>query len=51
MAQALCSLSVASYDSQGYGGGVLSRLHTGFNDSVSILNYIAYNDIVTFSRC
>jgi hypothetical protein len=26
---ALCSLSVASYDSQGYGGGILSRLHTG----------------------
>jgi hypothetical protein len=26
---ALCSLFVASYDSQGYGGGILTRLHTG----------------------
>jgi hypothetical protein len=25
----LCSLFVASYDSQGYGGGILTRLHTG----------------------
>jgi hypothetical protein len=28
--RALCSLSVASYDSQGSGGGILTRLHTGF---------------------
>jgi hypothetical protein len=28
--QALGSLSVASYDSQGYGGGILTRLHTGY---------------------
>jgi hypothetical protein len=28
--RALGSLSVASYDSQGYGGGILSRLHTGY---------------------
>jgi hypothetical protein len=27
--RALGSLSVASYDSQGYGGGILSRLHAG----------------------
>jgi hypothetical protein len=27
--QALGSLSVVSYDSQGYGGGILSLLHTG----------------------
>jgi hypothetical protein len=27
--RALGSLSVASYDSQGFGGGILSRLHTG----------------------
>jgi hypothetical protein len=27
--RALGSLSIASYDSQGYGGGILSRLHTG----------------------
>jgi hypothetical protein len=26
--QALGSLFVASYDSQGYGGGILTRLHT-----------------------
>jgi hypothetical protein len=25
----LSSLSFASYDSQGYGGGILTRLHTG----------------------
>jgi hypothetical protein len=29
MPQALGSLSVASYDSQGYGGGTSPRLHTG----------------------
>jgi hypothetical protein len=27
--RALGSLSVVSYDLQGYGGGILSRLHTG----------------------
>jgi hypothetical protein len=27
--RALGSLSVASYDSQGYGGGIVTRLHTG----------------------
>jgi hypothetical protein len=27
--RALGSLSVASYDSQGYGEGILTRLHTG----------------------
>jgi hypothetical protein len=36
----LGSLSVASYDSQGYGGGILSRLHTdadsGFVDVSNI---------------
>jgi hypothetical protein len=26
----LGSLFVASYDSQGYGGGILTRLHTGY---------------------
>jgi hypothetical protein len=29
--QALGSLFIASYDSQGYGGGILPRLHTGSN--------------------
>jgi hypothetical protein len=28
--QALDSLSVASYDSQGYGGSIRPRLHTGY---------------------
>jgi hypothetical protein len=27
--QALCPLFVACYDSQGYGGGIRTRLHTG----------------------
>jgi hypothetical protein len=27
---ALGALSVASYDSQGYGGGILTHLHTGY---------------------
>jgi hypothetical protein len=27
--RALCSLHVASYDSEGSGGGILTRLHTG----------------------
>jgi hypothetical protein len=30
VAQALGSLFVASYDSQGYGGGIRTRLHTGY---------------------
>jgi hypothetical protein len=30
--RALGSLFVASYDSQGYGGGILTRLHTGTPD-------------------
>jgi hypothetical protein len=29
---ALGSLSVASYDSQGYDGGILTRLHTGYEN-------------------
>jgi hypothetical protein len=29
----LNSLFVASYDSQGYSGGILTRLHTGLSDS------------------
>jgi hypothetical protein len=33
--QALGSLSVASYDSPGYGGGIVSRLHTGGSVSKS----------------
>jgi hypothetical protein len=37
---ALGSLSVASYDLQGYGGGNLSRLHTGIQDIVVALRNI-----------
>jgi hypothetical protein len=29
------SLFVASYDSQGYGGGILPRLHTGIKNWIS----------------
>jgi hypothetical protein len=38
--QALRSLIVAFYDSQGYGGGILTRLHT---ESISV-----YIIIITF---
>jgi hypothetical protein len=31
--QALGSLFVASYDSQGYGGGIRTRLHTGLHSA------------------
>jgi hypothetical protein len=31
--QALGSLFVASYDSQGYGGGIVTRLHTGLTSN------------------
>jgi hypothetical protein len=37
---ALDSLFVASYDSQGYGGGILSRFHTGI---LQLPTYPAYN--------
>jgi hypothetical protein len=30
------SLSVASYDSQGYGGGIRPRLHKGYELSVKV---------------
>jgi hypothetical protein len=33
--QAPGSLFVAFYDSQGYGGGILTRLHTGTNRGIS----------------
>jgi hypothetical protein len=39
--RALGSISVASYDSQGYGGGMLTRVHTGQNYSSSSSSYIA----------
>jgi hypothetical protein len=34
--QALGSLFVASYDSQGYGGGIRPRLHTGLTNYVKV---------------
>jgi hypothetical protein len=36
--QTLGSLFVASYDSQGYGGGILTSLHTGPNGFVASCN-------------
>jgi hypothetical protein len=41
--QALGSLFVASYDSQGYGGGIRTRLHTGLSEQLYIL--VALYDI------
>jgi hypothetical protein len=37
---------VASYDSQGYGGGILTRLHTGY-----ILSQFIYCDCIGFFAC
>jgi hypothetical protein len=37
--QALGSLFIASYDSQGYGGGIWTRLHTALSFSLNWLNY------------
>jgi hypothetical protein len=45
---ALGSLFVASYDSQGYGGGILTRLHTG--KSEIFLLYIIYRNSVCTSQ-
>jgi restriction endonuclease Mrr len=42
--QALGSLFVASYDSQGYGGGILTRLHTG-------KNIVYTNDVNILKQC
>jgi hypothetical protein len=41
----LGSVSVASYDKQGYGGGVLSRLHTGTNLKIISIQIISKNAI------
>jgi hypothetical protein len=43
--RALGSLSVTSYDSQGYGGGILTRLHTG------LAVYFLLHNIYKFSSC
>jgi hypothetical protein len=44
--QALGSLFVASYDSKGYGGGILTRLHTGNSDFMTYNNWmIAENEL------
>jgi hypothetical protein len=37
--QAMGSLFVASYDSQGYGGGMRTRLHTGSNSPGKLLSF------------
>jgi hypothetical protein len=41
-------LSVASYDSQGYGGGIRTRLHTGLNELMNGLSF--YNSRRTEER-
>jgi hypothetical protein len=38
--RALGSLFIASYDSRGYGGGILTRLHTGNSNLHYILNIL-----------
>jgi hypothetical protein len=42
--QALGSIFVASYDLQGYGGGIRTRLHTGF----SLINPVGTDFIVIY---
>jgi hypothetical protein len=46
---ALSSLSVASYDSQGYGGGIRTRLHTSDSLTMSRLVTSLYNFGTTVS--
>jgi hypothetical protein len=41
----LGSLSVASYDSQGYGGGILTRLHTGVETTLPFFT-VTYRKLV-----
>jgi hypothetical protein len=41
--QALGSLFVASYDSQGYGGGIRPRLHTGGSHELVAPDHPGYN--------
>jgi hypothetical protein len=49
------SLFVASYDSQGHGGGIRSRLHTGIgtynSTSWYILSVAEYRIVDTVSNC
>jgi hypothetical protein len=40
--QALGSPFVASYDSQGYAGGIQSRLHTGLNSGIRLTLLITF---------
>jgi hypothetical protein len=41
------SLFAASYDSQGYGGGILTLLHTGYKDYIlPLLFYICENRMI-----
>jgi hypothetical protein len=48
--RALGSLFVASYDSQGYGGDVLTRLHTGYTVRRSTFFYMTYINSVRTSQ-
>jgi hypothetical protein len=47
--QALNSLSVASYDSQGYGGGIRPRLHTGLSNFWFWVLVLYYDQIFLLS--
>jgi hypothetical protein len=42
--QVLGSLLVASYDTQGYGGGIRTRLHTGSSRSMNFLQIFNNSD-------
>jgi hypothetical protein len=48
--QALGSLFVASYDSQGYGGGIRLRLHTGFNPNSKSKSKLLYDGRFTANQ-
>jgi hypothetical protein len=48
--RALGSLSVASYDSQGYGGSILTRLHTGCHSVFLEFKYISMQSITWLTR-
>jgi hypothetical protein len=39
--QALGSLIIASYDSQGYGGGIRTHLHTGEETALSFIGSVS----------
>jgi hypothetical protein len=49
--RALGSLSVVSYDSQGYGGGILIRLHMGMTDSEGKQQFIRPDSPIVSQSC